>query len=398
MKPEECSIIKRGYARVDLDAIISNITNMKNNIDPRAQMVLVIKTDGYGHGAGVIAKHTEHMDFIWGYATATPEEALELRRIGITKPVLILGYTFEYAYEDLIRYDIRPAVFREDTLEQLSQTAVRLDKKARIHIKVDTGMNRIGIKPDEEGIRFIQRAYELPGIEVEGLFTHFARADEKDKSYVNRQIDIFTDFSERVRKTTGKEIPFVHCSNSAAILELGRANMDLVRAGITLYGLLPSEEVDVSKVSLTPVMSLVSHISYIKKVCAGSQISYGGIYETDSERIIATVPLGYGDGYPRTLSDRGYVLIHGEKAPVRGRICMDQFMVDVTDIPDVREGDKVTLIGRDGSAVITMEELGDLSGRFNYELACDIGKRVPRVYTSEDSIVQIILDGKNIKW
>ena len=398
MRPEECNSIKRGYAQIDLDAVRENIINMLEIISKDARMILVIKTDGYGHGAYPIAKMAEDIERIWGYAVATCEEAFDLREAGIKKPVLILGYTFEYSYEELIRQDIRPAVFRDDQLASLSAAACRLGKDVRIHIKVDTGMNRIGIKPDDEGLSFVKRALGMPGICVEGLFTHFARADELDKRYANLQLGSFKDFSGRILDETGFRIPFIHCSNSAGILELPQANMDLVRAGITLYGLMPSDEVDAGKCRLTPVMSLISHIVHIKEVPDKTQISYGGTYTSSGKRMIATIPVGYGDGYPRMLSNAADVIIRGKRAPIRGRICMDQFMVDVTDINSVSLGDKVTLIGRDGHEQITMEELGDLSGRFNYELACDIGKRIPRVYTKHGQIDDIILDGKHKKW
>ncbi len=398
MKPEECKSIKRGYAQIDLDAVYDNIVNMKANISDNTKMILVIKTDGYGHGAYPIAAMAEDIDFIWGYAVAVPEEAFDLREAGIKKPILILGYSFEYAYEDMIKQDIRPAVFRDDQLARLSETACSLGTDAHIHIKVDTGMNRIGIEPDDEGMAFVKRAFNTPGIRVEGLFTHFARADEIDKRYVFRQLELFMDFSGRILDETGVRIPVIHCSNSAGIIELPQANMDVVRAGITLYGLMPSDEVDTGICKLTPAMSLISHIVHIKQVYDGEQISYGGTYTASGTRRIATVPVGYGDGYPRLLSNAGDVLIRGRRAPIRGRVCMDQFMVDVTDIGNVNVGDKVTLIGKDGRDKITMEELGDLSGRFNYELACDIGKRIPRVYTRNGEIEDIILDGKHKKW
>ena len=228
---------QRVWAEVDLDAVCYNMEQMHGNIDPHTKMVGVIKTDGYGHGAIPIARELEKMDYVWGYATATVEEALSLRRAGMEKPILILGYTFPYCYEDLIRYEIRPAVFREDMLSQLSECAARLGKKAKIHVKVDTGMTRVGIRPDESGLAFVKKVLATQGVELEGMFTHFARADEKDKTYARRQLKRLKDFMELVEKETGYHIPLKHCSNSASIVELPEANMDLVRAGITLYGL-----------------------------------------------------------------------------------------------------------------------------------------------------------------
>ena len=371
---------QRVWAEVDLDAICENMQHMKDNIAEETKMIGVIKTDGYGHGAVPIARELEQLDFVWGYATATAEEAMILRHAGNQKPILILGYTFPYCYEDLIRYKIRPAVFREDTIDELAACARRTGKECKVHVKVDTGMTRVGVRPDDTGLAFVEKVLHTEGIELEGIFTHFARADETDKTCARKQLERFRNFIKLVEEKTGYTIPLKHCSNSAGIVELPEANMDLVRAGITLYGLWPSEEVDKNIVALRPALSLKSHIVYIKEVEKGVAVSYGGTFVTPEKMRIATIPVGYGDGYPRGLSGKGYILIHGKKAPILGRVCMDQFMVSVQDIPEAKEGDEVTLIGSDGEETITMEKLGELSGRFNYELACDIGKRVPRVY------------------
>lgn len=383
---------QRIYAEVDLDAITSNLEHMKANIAPETTIMAVIKTDGYGHGAVPIAKELEDIEYLSGFAVATAEEAFILRQAGIQKSILILGYTFPYSYERLIREEIRMTVFRQDTLKELSQS-VRLlremgeQKTAKVHIKVDTGMSRIGIRANEEGISFVKEAFETEGIEIEGIFTHFARADEYDKSFAQNQLMEFEEFIKKIRLETGKEIPIRHCSNSAGIIEIPRANMDMVRAGIILYGLWPSDQVEQNIVKLTPALSLYSQIVYVKEIEAGTPVSYGGTFTTPSQMRIATIPVGYGDGYPRGLSGKGYVLVRGQKAPVLGRVCMDQFMIDVTDIPDAAQGDKVTLIGREGQEMITVEMLGELSGRFNYELVCDLGKRIPRVYTKGGKIL-----------
>lgn len=224
-------------------------------------------------------------------------------------------------------------------------------------------------------------------IAVEGIFTHFAKADERDKGAVLSQLAAFKGFLELSDRETGYDFPIRHCSNSAGIVELRAANMDMVRAGITLYGLWPSEEVSRDVISLKPVLSLKSHIVYVKNISKGTPVSYGGIFIAEEDMRIATIPAGYGDGYPRGLSNKGSVLIRGKRAAVLGRVCMDQFMVDVTKIPDAKEGDEVILIGRDGEDAITMEELGDLSGRFNYELACDLGKRIPRVFYRHGKVI-----------
>ena len=385
---QELERYARGYVTVNLDAIVSNMCHMKTNLAEQTKMMGVIKTDGYGHGAIPIARQLEKLDFVFGYAVATPEEAGFLRRAGIKKPILILGYTFPYCYEQLVEEQIRPAVFRYDALSALGETAVRMGKTIPVHIKVDTGMNRIGIRPDETGLAFVRKALETPGITLEGIFTHFARADETDKTAAEQQLIKFKNFCKEIEEKLGIRIPIQHCSNSAGIVEMKDANMDMVRAGITLYGLWPSDEVRQDIVKLTPALSWYTHISYIKEAEPGNAVSYGGTYTVEKPMRIATIPVGYGDGYPRGLSNKGYVLINGKKAPILGRVCMDQFMVDVTQIPEAKEGALVTLIGRDGEEQITMEELGDLSGRFNYELACDIGKRIPRVYLEKGEIVE----------
>ncbi len=375
--PEYCS---RGYIEVDLDAIACNVHSIKSKLAPGTKIMGVIKTDGYGHGSVPIAHMLEQMDFIWGFATATVEEAYELRRAGIKKPVLVLGYTFPYCYEQLAEEEIRPAVFRRDSLKQLQAVAEKTGKKIKIHIKVDTGMNRIGITPDEEGLKFIDALQDCKELEAEGIFTHFARADEMDKSSAEKQLAIFRDFASMSEERLGYSIPFKHCSNSASILEMRQADMDLVRAGIVIYGLYPSDEVSRTAAELKPALSLYSRIVYIKTIHKGDSVSYGGTFTAERQMRVATVPVGYGDGYPRSLSGKGHVLICGKPAPILGRICMDQFMVDVSDIPEAEEGGRVVLLGTDGGTEISAEELGELSGRFNYELVCDFGKRLPRIY------------------
>lgn len=383
---------QRVYARVDLDAVRENVEHMKANLSKDTKLIAVIKTDGYGHGAIPIARELEPLKCMFGFAVATAEEAFILRDAGIKKPILILGYTFPYSYKRLIEEEIRMVVFREDTLEELSDAVKELKKKdknikAKVHIKVDTGMSRIGIRPDEEGLAFVKKLLKTKDIETEGILTHFARADEADKSAARKQLKAFLDFTSRIEAETGFHIPIKHCDNSAGIVELPEGNMDVARAGIILYGLWPSEEVKRDIVALTPVLSLYSHIVYVKEIEAGTPVSYGGTFVSEKRMRIATIPVGYGDGYPRGLSGKGYVLIHGRKAPILGRICMDQFMVDISAIEEAKEGDLVTLIGREGDEQITMEELGDISGRFNYELACNLGKRIPRVYEKGGKIL-----------
>ena len=366
-------------ALISLDAVLYNFKQMKKNIKEGTKIIAVIKADAYGHGAVPISRMLEELDYVWGFATATAQEALQLRRAGITRPILILGLVFEEYYEELVKNEIRMAVCDYETAKKYDEAAVRAGKKGLIHIAADTGMTRIGFKDSEESLKDIRRISELPNVEIEGLFTHFARADEYDRAPAMVQLKRYLAFAELLEKN-GIRIPLHHCSNSAGIIRVPEANLNIVRAGITIYGIYPSEEVEKDIVKLQPVMSLKSHVSYVKDVEPGTEVSYGGTYITDHVTRMATIPVGYADGYPRMLSNKGWVLIHGKKAPICGRVCMDQFMVDVTEIPEVKAGDEVTLLGKDGDEFISADTLGDLSGRFSYEFVCDINKRVPRIY------------------
>lgn len=369
----------RVYAGINLSAVLHNLQEMHKKIDKDTKIVAVIKTDGYGHGALPIAQAIEHVDYLWGYAVATVDEAMMLVDDGRKKPILVLGVTFPEHFDAIVRNDIRACVCDYETAKKLSSIAVSKNKNCHIHIKIDTGMSRIGFQVNEDTANTILEISKLPNLIIEGIFTHFACADEVEKSSTYAQMDLFEKMC-RMLSERGVDIPIKHCSNSAGIVDIPEANMNMVRAGIILYGLWPSDEVNKTSMDLRPVMSLKSHISYLKELEAGRRISYGGTYETQKTQKIATIPVGYGDGYARSLSNKGYVLIRGKKAPICGKVCMDQFMVDVSHIDDVRVGDAVTLLGRDGNEQITMEELGALSERFNYEFACLITPRVPRVY------------------
>ena len=361
-------------ALISLDAIRYNFEQMKKNIKEGTKIVAVIKADAYGHGAVPIARMLESFDYVWGFATATAQEALQLRRAGITRPVLILGLVFEEYYTELAENEVRMAVCDYETAWKFNKASEKAGKKGLIHLAVDTGMTRIGFKDNEKSLEDIHKIESLPNVEIEGLFTHFARADEYDRTPAMVQLKRYLDFAQLLEKE-GIHIPLHHCSNSAGIIRVPEANLNLVRAGITIYGIYPSEEVEKDIVKLQPVMSLKSHVSYVKDVEPGTQVSYGGTYTTERITRIATIPVGYADGYPRMLSNKGWVLIHGKKAPICGRVCMDQFMVDVTELPQVKAGDEVTLLGEDGDEFISADMLGDLSGRFSYELVCDINKR-----------------------
>ena len=378
----------RVYAQIDLDAIRSNLEQIGLQTGPRTKVLAVVKCDGYGHGSVPIARAIEDMEIVGGYATATAEEAMELRQAGIQKPILILGYTFPYAYEELIRQKVRMTIFREDTLGQLEEAAKRAKGKAYVHVKVDTGMGRIGIQPREENLTFLQRIADSDYLELEGIFTHFAKADEKDLRYTLEQMERFRQFVTLAETRLGRRIPCRHASNSAGIVKLKEANLDLVRAGIILYGLCPSEEMAEETDWLKPSLSLHSHLVYVKEVEPGQSISYGGTFTAKERMRVGTIPVGYGDGYPRSLSGKGNVLIQGKRVPILGRVCMDQLMVDLSTLPEATEGAPVVLLGRDGQEEITAQELGALSGRFNYELMCDLSPRVPRIYFKGGHLLQ----------
>ena len=379
----------RVYAKIDLDAVAWNMEQMKKNLKEGTEMVAVIKTDGYGHGAVQVASMLESYDYVWGYAVATLDEAVVLRAAEIQKPILVLGCIFPDQYWEMLKYEIRMNVYTKEMAEAISALAVEKGEQAYVHIKLDTGMARLGFSAEESSIEEIKEIAELPNLVLEGVFTHFAKADEEDKTFTMMQLEKFEWMTQRLEEE-GVIFPYVHASNSAGIIDVRRADYNLVRAGIAIYGLYPSEEVDKEKVQLKPALSLKSHIAFVKDIPAGTPVSYGGDFVSEHQMRIATIPIGYGDGYPRSLSDTGYVLIRGKKAPIIGRICMDQFMVDVSDIPEVKFGDKVTLIGRDQEEYLPVEKLSELSGRFNYEFVCALGKRIPRVYVQDGKVEEHI--------
>lgn len=369
----------RVYATVDLDAIRNNFRSIKTLAGGKRVMV-VIKADGYGHGAVRTAQLLrDEADY---FAVATIEEATELRSFGIETPVLILGYDSPRFFETAIKNNITQTIYRLDSAKKLSETAVRLNKTAKIHIAVDTGMNRIGFNVSGESAKTIKEIANLPGIELEGVFTHFATADEADKIYANKQAEKFKLMYDMLDEE-GIAIPLLHISNSAAIIDFPGLDFDMVRAGIIVYGLYPSKDVNISRLPIKPAMELKSHVIDVRHVHEGEGVSYGRTYVTTRDTVIATVHVGYADGYPRLLSNRGRVLIRGKSAPIIGRVCMDQLMVDATYINGVSVDDVVTLIGRDGDEYISAEEIAFHAETINYEIVCGFSKRVPRVYGDE---------------
>lgn len=370
----------RTYAQVNLQAIRHNIKEARRNIQPETKIMAVVKANAYGHGAVPVSLALQ--DLVDAYGVAMIEEALELREAGIDKMILILGYTGEDWYDQLVEHHISQTVYTFDMAKKLSDVAVSMGRKSPIHIKVDTGMGRIGFAPTEQSADVVKEIESLPGLIIEGLFTHFARADEKTIEAARKPFERYMNFVKMLEKR-GVDIPVKHVSNSASIISFPEANLDMVRSGITTYGLYPSEEVPKNIMKLRPAMEWKARISYVKQVKPGDSISYGGTFTAKEPMLVATVPVGYADGMKRDLSGKGRVLVHGEYAPILGRVCMDQFMIDVTHIPEVKMGDWVTIWGRDGERNIPVEEIAELSHSFNYEFVCSVTNRVPRKYIEE---------------
>ena len=373
---------------MDLDAIRYNISKVQETVGPDVMVMAVIKADGYGHGALPIA-HALNQIGVDRFGVAFAEEGMMLRKGGIKNPILILGYSHESQYQTILDYDLTPTVFSYETAEGLSRAAVKAGKKTVVHIKLETGMNRIGFLPCEESMEEIEKISKLPGLYLEGIFTHMAKADESDKHTAQKQMDTYKGFVNKLEER-GISIPVKHVANSASILDMADFKLDMVRSGIITYGLYPSKEVTMDRIQLRPAMEWKTHIVNLKEIHPGDGVSYGHIFVAKEPRKIATLPVGYADGYPRSLSGRGRVLIRGQYAPIVGRVCMDQMMVDVTDIEKVQLLDEVTLMGRDQENVITAEELGDLAYSFNYELVCGISKRVPRVIYENGRVTEVI--------
>ncbi|MBE5958069.1 MAG: alanine racemase [Lachnospiraceae bacterium] len=372
----------RGYAKINLDYICENVKALQKKLKENTGSIAVIKTDGYGHGAVPIAKVLS--DIVDRYAVATVFEANNLIEHGIKNPIILLGYTQEATYDLAIEKEIRMVVYDYEMARKMNEHAEKLGKKALVNIALDTGMSRIGFLPTAESVDVIEQISKLDNIKLEGIFTHFAKADEYDKQSAKNQFDLYESFLKKL-EDRGVNIPIKHCANSAAVMEMPYTSLNMSRLGIAIYGLYPSEEIS-REIELKQAMSLHSHVIYVKEVEAGSGISYGHTFIADKKMKIATIPLGYGDGYFRNLSNKGVVLIKGKRVPIVGRVCMDQFMVDVTGM-DVSIGDEVTLIGKDGDEMLTVDEIAKLAGTFNYELVCDLGKRVPRVYEYKGKIV-----------
>lgn len=376
----------RTYVNIDLDAINYNIDNVLKKIDGRAKLLAVIKANGYGHGAVEVGRAlADKCDF---FGVACVDEAMELINAGIKNDILVLGRVSAYDYENVVKNNIRIPIFTLEDAKALSEAAVRNNKTALFHFCVDTGMSRIGFQVNEESADVCKEICALPNIKAEGLFSHFATADEKDLTKAKAQRDKFVEFAKML-EDRGIEISIKHINNSAGIMVFDEM-FDMVRSGIITYGLYPSDDVDESLIDIKPAMEWKSHISHIKTLEKGREISYGGTFTTTRDTVVATIPVGYADGYPRCLSNIGRVIINGHYANILGRVCMDQFMVDVTDIPDVKLEDEVILVGSQGDCVLSMEEVSNNAHSFNYELPCRVALRVPRLYYQNGELIKTV--------
>lgn len=378
---------QRLAAEINLDAIGHNIREIKKKIEPKTRLLAVVKADAYGHGSVEVSQVCLY-NGADELAVATSDEGVALRSNNIFVPILILGYTVENRLEDVVLNNLTQTVFSYELAKQLSDTAVRLGKTAYAHIGIDTGMSRIGFLPCEESLNEIDEIFKLPNLRVTGVFTHFSTADESDKSFTVQQFERFKYMTNGI-EARGHRGLIRHCANSAAIIDLPEMQMDMVRAGIIIYGMMPSNDVSVN-IDLIPAMSIKTHISYVKELPKGIGVGYGRKYYTDKLTKIATVPIGYADGYSRQLSNKARMIVNGEYADVIGNVCMDQLMLDVTHIKDVKMGDEVTVMGVCGDKSVSAEELGSMMGTINYEVVCGIGKRVPRVYIKNNNVVKTV--------
>ncbi len=389
---EEIIYKNRSWAEVDLDAIAHNLQEIKGKLARNTLVMSVVKADAYGHGVFETVR-TLLENGADRLAVSMLDEAIQLRKSGVTVPILILSYTDPGRAEELIQYDITQTVFSMELAQSLSKAAVALSKSIKVHIKIDTGMTRVGFAPGYDAVKHVVEISRLPGIVVEGLFTHFSKADEWDKTYTNMQFERFTSICTELNRI-GLFIPVKHVANSATAMSYPEMHLDMIRPGIIQYGLYPSCEVDKTLLDLKPAMTLKSKVIMVKKVDAGVSVSYGGTFVTKRETYIATLPIGYADGYSRLLSNKASVLIHGEYAKVIGNICMDQCMVDVTDLVQagipVSVGDEAVLFGRQGENEITVSQLAEFMGTISYELVCIIGKRIPRIYVKNGKVANVL--------
>lgn len=378
------------WAEVDLDAIGHNTRELRRVTDPGARLMVAVKANGYGHGALEVA-HRALQSGADALGVARIDEGIQLRDAGVDAPILIFGYTDTALAEKLIAFDLTQTVFSLETAEVLSRAAVLSGSKIKVHLKVDTGMGRLGLIPDgrqaspsdmggtKRSLSDVAAIAALSGLELEGIFTHFANADSADKTDADSQVELFLAFLDQLLHA-GLEIPLRHAANSAAIIDMPHSHLDMVRAGISIYGLYPSGEVNRDHVHLQPAMALKARIISLKAVPAGFKVGYGGTHEVDKATTIATIPIGYADGLNRRLSSRGQMLVAGHRVPIVGQVCMDLTMLDVGEVPDANLNDDVVVFGRQGDAILHVDEMAALLDTINYEIVSTISPRVPRVY------------------
>ena len=376
--------IRPVWAEVNLDNIINNINEIKKNINAE-EIIAVVKANAYGHGAIDVAPILVESGAD-KLAVATLSEALELREAGIKVPILILGYTDVSFAEMLINNDIEQTVYSLDYAKELSKKAEALGKIAKIHIAVDTGMGRIGFLPNKKSVEEVVEISKLINLKITGVFTHFSNADEEDKSYAHNQIEKFNSFINEIEKRE-VNLGVKHISNSASIIDIEDAHYNAIRPGIILYGYYPSDYINKDKLKLMPALSLKCQVIHVKELPKGEYIGYGRKFRTERDSVIATLPIGYADGYIRGLYGKAQVIINGKLAPVVGKICMDQCMVDVTDIGPVNVGDEVILLGEDNGIKNNADDMAEILDTINYEILCMIGRRVPRIYIKDGKMV-----------
>ena len=377
----------RTWAEINLDALKNNIKNIKSYVKSGTKVMAVVKADAYGHGSPMAAKTLiqNGADYL---GVAFIDEAKQLRDEGIDCPILVLGYTAAEDVEKMVELDIIPTIYQFDSAEKFSDAAVKLGKKVKIHIKLDTGMNRIGFPCSEESLETIRKISKLKNIEIEGIFTHFSCADDKERDYTDAQAEKFIWAVNSLEKM-GIYIPIKHVCNSAGTINFPEYHFDMVRAGIIVYGVKPSDYVDISPLNLEPALTLKSMVTRVLEIGAGEKISYGGTFVSENDTKIAAISIGYADGYLRTLSGKAPVLINGECAKVVGRICMDQCIIDVTSVNNIKVEDEVIVAGGPTESPVSFDKLAVLAGTINYELFCLIGKRVPRVYLKDGKFLDL---------
>lgn len=377
---------QRLIAEINLDAIKNNVTEIKNTLNPKTKLMAIVKADAYGHGALEISKICLENGADW-LGIATCDEGISLRKSNISVPMLILGYTVEEQLESVIEYDLTQTVYSFEMAELLSKTALKMGKSAKVHIKIDTGMGRIGFQPTADDLNEIEKIFNLPNVEVTGIFTHFATADEADKSFTMEQYKKFRFVTDALNQKGHTDL-IRHCGNSGAILDLPQVQLDMVRAGIILYGLLPSNQVSKS-LNLMPAMSIKTHISFVKNVGENTSIGYGRKFYTSAPSKIATIPIGYADGYLRAFSNKAKVIVNNQYANVVGNVCMDQTMIDVSHISDIKMGDPVIIMGQANNLEVSADMLAEIGNTINYEIVCSVSKRVPRVYIKNGQELKI---------